>query len=173
MAKMSEREFSFELVEKILDWIREQPEHGSVLVFLPGWNHIFALQKYLQQHPIYGLSRIYYVFRISKSAMFSMEIRPKWWTYPFVQWFTDYCRRSWLLVVTSPQSDPKRRTEESFCTRSRGFHQSYSGYQYRRNQYHNQRLYLCYWSVQGENHAYLWTLTVSFSLHGQNAMFDF
>ena len=55
MAKMSEREFSFELVEKILDWIREQPEHGSVLVFLPGWNHIFALQKYLQQHPIYGL----------------------------------------------------------------------------------------------------------------------
>ena len=66
MAKMSEREFSFELVEKILDWIREQPEHGSVLVFLPGWNHIFALQKYLQQHPIYGK---FYLKVISKKLV--------------------------------------------------------------------------------------------------------
>lgn len=29
---------------------------GAVLVFLPGWNLIFAMMKYLQQHQVFGSS---------------------------------------------------------------------------------------------------------------------
>lgn len=54
MAKMSESEMSFELIEAILIHIKEQPIHGAVLIFLPGWNLIFALMKHLQNSAIFG-----------------------------------------------------------------------------------------------------------------------
>ncbi|XP_076767184.1 dosage compensation regulator mle [Xylocopa sonorina] len=54
MAQLTEKEISFELIEALLKYIKEQGIPGAVLIFLPGWNLIFALMKHLQQHLIYG-----------------------------------------------------------------------------------------------------------------------
>lgn len=54
MSVMSESEVSFELVEALLTHIKSMNKEGSVLVFLPGWNLIFALMKYLQNNPRFG-----------------------------------------------------------------------------------------------------------------------
>ncbi|XP_048515742.1 dosage compensation regulator isoform X2 [Athalia rosae] len=54
MAQISEKEISFELIEAILEYIKNQEIPGAVLIFLPGWNLIFALMKHLQQHPLLG-----------------------------------------------------------------------------------------------------------------------
>ncbi|XP_037905675.1 dosage compensation regulator [Hermetia illucens] len=56
MAQLSESECSFELIEAILNIIRQKNIPGAILVFLPGWNLIFALMKYLQNSPVYGSS---------------------------------------------------------------------------------------------------------------------
>lgn len=54
MANMSESEVSFELIEALLMYIRDQNVPGAVLVFLPGWNLIFALLKHLQNTREFG-----------------------------------------------------------------------------------------------------------------------
>lgn len=54
MAAMSESEVSFELIEALLTYIKGLNMDGAVLVFLPGWNLIFALMKYLQSNPKFG-----------------------------------------------------------------------------------------------------------------------
>ena len=54
MQNLGERETSFELIEEILKYIKSMSLPGAVLVFLPGWNLIFALMKYLQQHAVFG-----------------------------------------------------------------------------------------------------------------------
>lgn len=54
MAKLSEKELSFELIEALLKYIKGLNVPGAVLVFLPGWNLIFALMRHLQQHPVFG-----------------------------------------------------------------------------------------------------------------------
>lgn len=48
LAAMSESEVSFELLEALLVYIKQENVPGAVLVFLPGWNLIFALMKHLQ-----------------------------------------------------------------------------------------------------------------------------
>ena len=48
---------SFELIEAILKYIKSMSIDGAVLVFLPGWNIIFALMKWLQQHNVFGGSQ--------------------------------------------------------------------------------------------------------------------
>lgn len=48
LAQMSESEVSFELIEALLVYIRNENVTGAVLIFLPGWNLIFALMKHLQ-----------------------------------------------------------------------------------------------------------------------------
>ncbi|XP_037898352.1 LOW QUALITY PROTEIN: dosage compensation regulator-like, partial [Glossina fuscipes] len=48
MALLSESECSFELIEALLIHIKSKNIPGAILVFLPGWNLIFALIKYLQ-----------------------------------------------------------------------------------------------------------------------------
>uniref|UniRef100_A0A8D8F423 RNA helicase n=1 Tax=Culex pipiens TaxID=7175 RepID=A0A8D8F423_CULPI len=57
MARLSESECSFELVEAILNFIDQQNVPGAVLVFLPGWNLIFALMKFLQSKPQFSGSK--------------------------------------------------------------------------------------------------------------------
>ena len=54
MGQLAEKEISFELIEALLKYIKNQGISGAVLIFLPGWNLIFALMKHLQQHPMYG-----------------------------------------------------------------------------------------------------------------------
>ncbi|XP_058120720.1 dosage compensation regulator [Anopheles ziemanni] len=48
MGQLQEAEISFELIEALVDHIERQGEPGAVLVFLAGWNMIFALMKHLQ-----------------------------------------------------------------------------------------------------------------------------
>lgn len=48
MAAMSESDVSFELIEALLLYIKNKNVPGAVLIFLPGWNLIFALMKHLQ-----------------------------------------------------------------------------------------------------------------------------
>lgn len=48
MAALSESEVNFELIEAVLIYIKNQNVPGAVLIFLPGWNLIFALMKHLQ-----------------------------------------------------------------------------------------------------------------------------
>lgn len=54
MAKLSERDMNFELVDALLKHIIGLDIDGAVLVFLPGWNWIMALHRYLERHPIFG-----------------------------------------------------------------------------------------------------------------------
>ena len=44
----------FPSIEAILKYIKTTGVQGAVLVFLPGWNLIFALMKWLQQHQVFG-----------------------------------------------------------------------------------------------------------------------
>ena len=48
MAQMSEKETSFELIEALIHYIKSLNVDGAILVFLPGWNLIFAMQKFLE-----------------------------------------------------------------------------------------------------------------------------
>ncbi|KAM3960635.1 LOW QUALITY PROTEIN: dosage compensation regulator mle [Aphomia sociella] len=54
MSQLSEKDLSFELIETILLYINSLEGDGAVLVFLPGWNLIFALMKHLSQHRVFG-----------------------------------------------------------------------------------------------------------------------
>lgn len=54
MAAISESEISFELVDALLQYVRQKNVPGAVLVFLPGWNIIFALMKHLQSSQLFG-----------------------------------------------------------------------------------------------------------------------
>ncbi|XP_057283000.1 ATP-dependent RNA helicase A isoform X5 [Pezoporus wallicus] len=54
MAQLSEKETSFELIEALLIYIRTLNVPGAVLVFLPGWNLIYTMQKHLEMNPRFG-----------------------------------------------------------------------------------------------------------------------
>ncbi len=54
MRKMSEKNLSFELIECLLKYIHSLNQPGSVLIFLPGWNLIVMLLKYLKEHAMFG-----------------------------------------------------------------------------------------------------------------------
>lgn len=54
MQLMQERGIDLELLAALLRYIREMNVPGSILVFLPGWNDIFAIMKYLSEHPLFG-----------------------------------------------------------------------------------------------------------------------
>ncbi|KAK3874012.1 hypothetical protein Pcinc_021030 [Petrolisthes cinctipes] len=57
LSLLNEKDMSFELVEAILKYIDTLNSPGAVLVFLPGWNLIFALMRHLNEHPVFGSSK--------------------------------------------------------------------------------------------------------------------
>lgn len=60
MAQLSEKETSFELIEALLVYIKTLNVPGAVLVFLPGWNLIYTMQKHLEMNPRFGTSNSFY-----------------------------------------------------------------------------------------------------------------
>lgn len=54
MAQMSEKETPFELIEALLKYIETLQVAGAVLVFLPGWNLIYSMQKHLEMNAHFG-----------------------------------------------------------------------------------------------------------------------
>lgn len=65
MAQLSEKETSFELIEALLIYIKTLKVLGAVLVFLPGWNLIYKMQKHLEMNPRFGTSNcvlFYFIF---------------------------------------------------------------------------------------------------------------
>lgn len=54
MAQLNEKETSFELIEALLKYIETLQVPGAVLIFLPGWNLIYAMQKYLEMNTHFG-----------------------------------------------------------------------------------------------------------------------
>ena len=57
MAQLSEKEIPFELIEALLNYFRSLNTPGAVLIFLPGWNSIFALLRHLSGHNVFGKGR--------------------------------------------------------------------------------------------------------------------
>eukprot|EP00096_Caligus_rogercresseyi_P013448 TRINITY_DN609_c0_g1_i3.p1 TRINITY_DN609_c0_g1~~TRINITY_DN609_c0_g1_i3.p1 ORF type:complete len:1366 (-),score=340.83 TRINITY_DN609_c0_g1_i3:377-4474(-) len=51
---IGDKGINFELIGSLMEYIQGLEIHGAVLIFLPGWNTIFALMKYLQEHRIFG-----------------------------------------------------------------------------------------------------------------------
>lgn len=54
MALINERETSFELLEALLKYIETLQVAGAVLIFLPGWNLIYSMQRHLETNPHFG-----------------------------------------------------------------------------------------------------------------------
>ncbi|TSO57287.1 ATP-dependent RNA helicase A [Bagarius yarrelli] len=57
MAQMNEKETPFELIEALLKYIETLQVAGAVLVFLPGWNLIYSMQKHLEMNPHFSSHR--------------------------------------------------------------------------------------------------------------------
>ncbi|KAM7379866.1 hypothetical protein PAMP_005383 [Pampus punctatissimus] len=57
MALINEKETSFELVEALLKYIETLQVAGAVLVFLPGWNLIYSMQRHLETNPHFTSNR--------------------------------------------------------------------------------------------------------------------
>ncbi|XP_053661803.1 dosage compensation regulator [Anopheles marshallii] len=51
MSMMVESDTPFELITALVDYVDQQGRQGAVLVFLAGWNMIFALMRQLQTRP--------------------------------------------------------------------------------------------------------------------------
>ncbi|KAA3676381.1 ATP-dependent RNA helicase A [Paragonimus westermani] len=54
MREITEKEAPFDLIGCLLERIAGMGIPGAVLIFLPGWNIISMLRKYLQAHPRFG-----------------------------------------------------------------------------------------------------------------------
>jgi len=54
LSKLNEKEINFELLCALIQYIVGLDTPGAILVFLDGWNIIFKIMKYLQQHPVFG-----------------------------------------------------------------------------------------------------------------------
>uniref|UniRef100_A0A8C5PZX5 RNA helicase n=1 Tax=Leptobrachium leishanense TaxID=445787 RepID=A0A8C5PZX5_9ANUR len=57
MSLLSEKETPFELIEALLKYIETLNAPGAVLIFLPGWNLIYTMQKHLENNPHFSYNR--------------------------------------------------------------------------------------------------------------------
>lgn len=57
MKQMSEKALSFELIEHLIKYIVTLNQPGGILIFLPGWNLIVSLLKYLRDNPFLGSNK--------------------------------------------------------------------------------------------------------------------
>ncbi len=57
MKQISEKSLSFELIESLIKYIVTLNQPGGILIFLPGWNLICSLLKYLRDNPFLGSSK--------------------------------------------------------------------------------------------------------------------
>lgn len=64
MAQINEKETSFELVEALLKYIETLQVPGAVLVFLPGWNLIYSMQRHLESNPHFGTLHLQTTLRL-------------------------------------------------------------------------------------------------------------
>lgn len=55
MSQLNEKETPFELIEALLKYIETLNVPGAVLVFLPGWNLIYTMQKHLENNSHFGM----------------------------------------------------------------------------------------------------------------------
>ncbi|CAL8079092.1 unnamed protein product [Calicophoron daubneyi] len=56
MREITEKEVPFDLIGCLLEKIEDMGIPGAILIFLPGWNIISLLRKFLQMHPRFGSS---------------------------------------------------------------------------------------------------------------------
>jgi ATP-dependent RNA helicase A len=59
MKQLSEKSLSFELIESLIKYIRTLNQPGAILIFMPGWNLISALLKFMREDPVLGNSNEY------------------------------------------------------------------------------------------------------------------
>ena len=57
MRRLSEKVISFELIECLLRYIVSLEQPGGILIFLPGWNLIVMLLKFLRESAMFGNSQ--------------------------------------------------------------------------------------------------------------------
>ena len=116
MAQLSEKEIPFELIEALLNYFRSLNTPGAVLIFLPGWNSIFALLRHLSGHNVFGKGRQYQKLKghtISKSSImyFVLFVYLHIGLFLFVTIFT---RFQPVSSPSLPLPDPPRGPEEGF-----------------------------------------------------------
>lgn len=66
MSQLNEKETPFELIEALLKYIETLNVPGAVLVFLPGWNLIYTMQKHLENNSHFGMTE-FFCFRFTMS----------------------------------------------------------------------------------------------------------
>jgi ATP-dependent RNA helicase A len=54
MKQISEKSLPFEVIEELIKYIRTLDQPGAILIFLPGWNLIYAFLNHPREHPIFG-----------------------------------------------------------------------------------------------------------------------
>ncbi|PIO31528.1 hypothetical protein AB205_0077370, partial [Aquarana catesbeiana] len=57
LSQLSEKETPIEIIEALLKYIESLNVPGAVLVFLPGWNLIYTVQKHLEMNPHFASHR--------------------------------------------------------------------------------------------------------------------
>ena len=116
MSQLNEKETPFELIEALLKYIETLNVPGAVLVFLPGWNLIYTMQKHLENNSHFGMTE-FSCFRfmmnmllclmnvcVMKNNVFNL-------LFSFLSFL--YYRKSPVSDSTSAFSDPSGGTAQS------------------------------------------------------------
>lgn len=69
MSQLNEKETPFELIEALLKYIETLNVPGAVLVFLPGWNLIYTMQKHLENNSHFGMMMNIFTFFLANMLL--------------------------------------------------------------------------------------------------------